>query len=45
MSLKVTKENIFFLLPESRYAVSERIDAYMEKDFTVYVKAKLFPET
>jgi hypothetical protein len=45
MSLKVTKENIFFLLPESRYAVSERIDGYMEKDFTVYVKAKLFPET
>jgi hypothetical protein len=45
MSLKVTKENIFFLLPESRYAVSERIDAYMEKDFTVYVKAKLFAET
>ena len=45
MSLKVTKENIFFLLPESRYAVSERIDGYMEKDFTLYVKAKLFPET
>jgi hypothetical protein len=45
MSLKVTTENIFFLLPESRYAVSERIDGYMEKDFTLYVKAKLFPET
>jgi hypothetical protein len=45
MSFKVTKENIFFLLPESRYAVSERIDSYMEKDFTLFVKAKLFPET
>lgn len=45
MSLKVTKENIFFLLPESRYAVSDRIDGYMEKDFTLYVNAKVFPET
>lgn len=45
MSFKVTKGNIFFLLPESRYSVSERIDGYMEKDFTLYVKAKLFPNT
>jgi hypothetical protein len=45
MSFKVTKDNIFFLLPESRYAVSDRIDGYMEEDFTLYVTAKLFPET
>jgi hypothetical protein len=45
MSLKVTKENIFFLLPESRYAVSDRIDGYMDEDFTLHVTAKLFPET
>lgn len=44
MSLKVNKDNIFFILPESRYAVSERIDGYMEEDFTVHIKVKLFPD-
>ena len=39
------KENIFFILPESRYAVSDRIDRWMEEDFTVHLTAKLFPET
>jgi hypothetical protein len=45
MSLKIDNKNIFFLLPESRYAVSDRIDAYMDEDFTLHVTAKLFPET
>ena len=45
MSLKVTKENIFFLLPESRYAVSDRIDAYMDENFTLHITAKVFPDT
>ena len=45
MSLVVNKENIFFILPESRYAVSDRIDRWMEEDFTVHLTAKLFPET
>ena len=45
MSLRIDNENIFFLLPESRYAVSDRIDGYMEEDFTLHVTAKLFPET
>ena len=45
MSLVVNKENIFFILPESRYAVSDRIDKWMEEDFTVHLTAKLFPET
>jgi hypothetical protein len=45
MSLLVNKENIFFILPESRYAVSDRIDRWMEEDFTVHLTAKLFPET
>lgn len=44
MSLKVNKDNIFFILPESRYAVSDRIDKFMEEDFTVHLTAKLFPE-
>jgi hypothetical protein len=44
MSLLVNKDNIFFILPESRYAVSERIDRFMEEDFTLHVTAKLFPE-
>ena len=45
MSLVVNKENIFFILPESRYAVSDRIDKWMEEDFTIHLTAKLFPET
>lgn len=44
MSLRVTKEKIFFILPESRYAVSDRIDRFMEEDFTLHVTAKIFPE-
>ena len=45
MSLKIDNKNIFFLLPESRYAVSDRIDAYMDEDFTLHVTAKVFPDT
>jgi hypothetical protein len=44
MSLRVNKDNIFFILPESRYAVSERIDKWMEEDFTLYVKCKVHTE-
>lgn len=44
MSLKVNKDNIFFILPESRYAVSNRIDKWMEEDFVLHVKAKIIPE-
>ena len=45
MSLKVNKENIFFILPESRYAVSDRIDMWMEEDFVLHATAKVTPET
>lgn len=45
MSLKVTKDNIFFILPESRYAVSRRIDRDMDEDFTLHVTAKIFKES
>ncbi len=44
MSLKVNKDNVFFILPESRYSVSKRIDSYMEEDFTLHVTTKIFPE-
>lgn len=44
MSLKVNRDNIFFILPESRYAVSNRIDGFMEDDFTLHIGTKLFPE-
>ena len=40
MSLRINKDNIFFILPEDRYSVSNRIDSYMAEDFTLYVKAK-----
>jgi hypothetical protein len=45
MSLRTDKDNIYFILPESRYSVSSKIDGYMEEDFTLHVTAKLFPET
>jgi hypothetical protein len=41
MSLKVNKDNIFFILPESRYAVSDRIDMWMEEDFVLHTTAKV----
>jgi hypothetical protein len=44
MSLVVNKDNIFFILPESRYAVSDRIDKFMDEDFTLFVRAKIFPD-
>ncbi len=44
MSLKVDKDNIFFILPESRYSVSNRIDKWMEEDFSLHLSAKVFLE-
>ena len=41
MSLRINKDNIFFILPEDRYSVSNRIDGYMADDFTLYVKSKV----
>lgn len=41
MSLRINKDNIFFILPEDRYSVSKRIDKYMSEDFTLYVKSKV----
>jgi hypothetical protein len=45
MSLRVGKEDVYFILPESRYSVSTRIDRYMEEDFTLYVKARCIKES
>lgn len=44
MSLRINKDNIAFILPESRYAVSSRIDTWMDEDFTLHVTTKIFPE-
>ncbi len=41
MSLRINKDNLFFILPEDRYSVSQRIDKHMAKDFTLYVKEKV----
>jgi len=41
MSIRVNKDNIYFILPEDRYSVSKRIDKHMAEDFTVYVRAKI----
>lgn len=45
MSLKVNRDSIFFILPESRYSVSNRIDGYMEEDFTLHITAKIEKES
>jgi hypothetical protein len=44
MSLRVNKDNIFFVLPESRYSVSRRIDKYMDEDFSLFIKFKVYPD-
>jgi len=44
MSLKINKDNIFFILPESRYSISSRTDTMMDEDFTLYLKFKILPE-
>jgi hypothetical protein len=45
MSLKINKDNIFFILTENRYGLSDPIDTDMDNDFTLYTKTKLFPES
>lgn len=45
MSLRVGKEDVYFVLPESRYSVSKRIDMYMEEDFTLHIRAKIIKES
>jgi hypothetical protein len=44
MSLRINKDNIFFILPEDRYSVSARIDMHMVNDFTLYLKFKINAE-
>lgn len=44
MSLRVNKDNIFFVLPESRYGVSTRIDRHMDEDFSLFIKFKIYPD-
>jgi len=44
MSLRINKDNIFFIHPEGKYSVSQRIGLDMEKDFTLFIKAKIFPK-
>lgn len=44
MSLRINENNLFFILPEDRYSVSKRIDGFMAKNFTLYVKTKVNTE-
>lgn len=41
MSLRINKDNIFFILPEDRYSVSSRIDTHMAEDFTLHMRVKV----
>ena len=44
MSLKIGKNEVFFILPESRYSVSSRIDGYMDDDFTIAIRSKVIDD-
>lgn len=46
MSLLIQKEEPWVILPESRYDITDRkIDTFMDDDFSLYLKVKIFPET
>lgn len=41
MSLEVNEDNLFFVSPNSQYNVSEPFSAFMEENFTVFLRAKV----
>lgn len=41
----VNKDNIFCMLPVGRYETSKRVDNFMEKNFTIFVKTKILRES
>jgi hypothetical protein len=46
MSFKVDKDNIYCIMPFSRYkTATTTIDDFMENDFTIFVKAKIIKES
>ncbi len=46
MSLLIKKEEPWVILPESRYDITDRkIDTFMDDDFSLYLRVKIFPET
>lgn len=45
MSLIIDKDNIFFMMPNSRYTPSHRVDTIMDDDFTIFVRAKVLKDT
>ncbi len=46
MSLRIKKEEPWVILPESRYDITDRkIDTFMDDDFSLYLRVKIFPET
>lgn len=44
MSLKVNKENIYYVTPFSKYGTHNPIDTFMEKDFTISTRLKINKE-
>ena len=45
MSLFVRYAEPWIVLPESRYDISDRkIDKYMDEDFSLYMRVKIFPD-
>ena len=45
MSLRIKYEEPWVILPESRYDITDRkIDTFMDDDFSLYLKVKIFPE-
>ena len=44
MSLKVNKDNIYVIVQNGRYELSEKIGDFMEGDFTIFIRAKIIRE-
>ena len=45
MSLLIRYAEPWIVLPESRYDISDRkIDKYMDEDFSLYMRVKIFPD-
>ena len=44
MSLRVDKDNIYAVIPNNKYNSFENIGNFMEKDFTIFIRAKIKKE-
>lgn len=41
MGLKIDKDNIYLITNNSKYDISDKIDNFMENDFTIFIRSKI----